>query len=127
MLSRCRLAVAGRMLLGVLLELAQGAARRARCAHGRRARGCSARRVLQWLVVHGTDGILAAMRMGVWAHVSTYGAFAVCVLLLRGSGLTADRRANALHRVTRRIPEVAVVGLTVRIVVVFASIAIAGP
>ena len=34
----------------------------------------------QWLVAHGTDGILAAMRMGAWAHALTYAAFAACVL-----------------------------------------------
>jgi len=81
----------------------------------------------QWLIEHGTDGILVAMRMGAWAHVLTYGAFAACLLLLRGGGRTADRRARALHRVSRRIPEAAVAGLTACVVIAFASIAVAGP
>ena len=35
--------------------------------------------------------------------------------------------ANALHRVTRRVPEAAVAGLTACVVIAFASIAVAGP
>lgn len=81
----------------------------------------------QWLVTHGTDGILAAMRMGAWAHALTYGSFAACVLLLRGGGHTAERRTNALHRVSRRIPEAAVAGLTACVVIAFGLIAVAGP
>ena len=120
--------VAGRMLLGAInplnwLKVLLGAL--AALTVGALAAAVLA--ALQWLVAHGTDGILAAMRMGAWAHALTYGAFAACVLLLRGAGRTADRRANALHRVTRRIPEVAVVALTAFIVIAFASIAIAGP
>jgi len=57
----------------------------------------------------------------------TYGAFAACVLLLRGGGRTADRRANALHRVSRRIPEAAVAGLTACVVIAFGLLAVAGP
>ena len=67
------------------------------------------------------------MRMGAWAHALTYAAFAACGLMLRGGGRTADRRANALHRVSRRVPEAAIAGLTACIVIVFASIAVAGP
>jgi hypothetical protein len=104
-----------KVLLGALAALTVGALAAAMVAGA------------QWLVAHGTDGILAAMRMGAWAHALTYGAFAACVLLLRGGGRTADRRANALHRVSRRIPEAAVAGLTACVVIAFASIAVAGP
>jgi len=120
--------VAGRMLLGAInplnwLKVLLGAL--AALTVGALAAAVLA--AVQWLVVHGTDGILAAMRMGAWAHALTYGAFAACVLLLRGAGRTADRRSNTLHRFTRRVPEVAVVGVTACIVIAFASIAIAGP
>ena len=68
------------------------------------------------------------MRMGAWAHALTYGAFAACVLLLRGGG--PHRRPacqRVAPRVTRRVPEAAVAGLTACIVIAFASIAVAGP
>ena len=120
--------VVGRMLLGAInplnwLKVLLGAL--AALTVGALAAAVTAG--AQWLVAHGTDGILAAMRMGVWAHALTYGSFAACVLLLRGGGRTADRRANALHRVTRRVPEYAVAGLTACVVIAFASIAVAGP
>ena len=120
--------VVGRMLLGAInpinwLKVVLGAL--AALAVGALAAGVSAG--AQWLVVHGTDGILAAMRMGAWAHGLTYGAFAACVLLLRGGGRTAYRRSNALHRVSRRIPEAAVAGLTACAVIAFGSLALAGP
>ncbi len=104
-----------KVLLGALAALTVGALAAALIAGA------------QWLVAHGTDGILAAMRMGAWAHALTYAAFAACGLMLRGGGRTADRRANALHRVSRRVPEAAIAGLTACIVIVFASIAVAGP
>lgn len=104
-----------KVLLGALAALAVGALAAAAIAGA------------QWLVTHGTDGILAAMRMGAWAHALTYGAFAACVLLLRGGGRTADRRVSALHRVSRRIPEAAVAGLTACVVIAFGLIALAGP
>ena len=55
----------------------------------------------QWLVAHGTDGILAAMRMGAWAHALTYAAFAACV------SAAARRQAHRRSARQRAAPRVA--------------------
>ena len=51
--------------------------------------------------IEGPDGILAAIRMGVWSHAPAYAAVFACYLLLSGVGRTHERRAVALHRRTR--------------------------
>jgi hypothetical protein len=104
-----------KVLLGALAALTFGILGSATVAAG------------QWLLRHGTDGILAAVRAGVWAHALTWAALAACVLLLRGVGRTHDRRAAALRRVTRRLPELAVAGVAVCAVALGVMATIAGP
>ena len=61
----------------------------------------------KWLVSHGTDGILAATRMGVWAHALTYAAFGAGILLLAGSGETRAQRGRTARQFARgNIPAV---------------------
>ncbi len=82
---------------------------------------------LRWLALEGPDGILAAIRMGVWAHAPTYAAAVACFLLLRAGGATAARRRNVLYRATRRLPEAALTACVVAVVLAGAALAVAGP
>ena len=82
---------------------------------------------LRWLALEGPDGILAAIRMGVWAHAPTYAAAVACFLLLRAGGATAARRRNVLDRATRRLPEAALTACVVAVVLAGAALAVAGP
>jgi hypothetical protein len=104
-----------KVLLGALGSLAVGALAGGAVATAR------------WLVIEGPDGLLAAARMGAWAHAPTYGAVFACYLLLRGVERTHHRRAAALYRRTRRLPEVALVGTTVLVVAASLALALAGP
>jgi hypothetical protein len=104
-----------KVLLGALAALTVGVV------------GSAAIAALRWLVRHGTEGILAAIRTGVWSHALTWAAVAACIVLLRGVGRTHDRRAAALRRVTRRLPEYAVAGLAVCVLVLCAVLTLAGP
>ncbi len=81
----------------------------------------------RWIVVEGPDGILAAIRMGVWSHAPAYAAMFACYLLLSGVGRTHERRAVALHRWTRALPEVALAGITFLLVAAVIVFALAGP
>src|SRR5438552_3485383 len=81
----------------------------------------------KWLITQGTDGILAATRMGVWAHTPTYAAFGACVLVVRGSGETHEQRAAMARRATCRLPEVAVAGLAVVVCVTGIAFTLGGP
>jgi hypothetical protein len=82
---------------------------------------------VRWLALEGPDGIVAAIRMGVWAHGLTYAAAVACFLLLRAGGATATRRRNVLYRVTRRLSEPALTMCAVAVVLVGAMLAVAGP
>jgi hypothetical protein len=120
--------VAGRLVLGVVnpvnwLKVVLGAL--AALAFG--VVGSAAVAALRWLLAHGTEGILAAARTGAWAHALTWAAVFACVVLLRGVGRTAQRRAAALRRVTRRLPEYAVAGFAVGALVLCAVVTVAGP
>ena len=64
---------------------------------------------------------------GAWARAPTYGAVFACYLLLSGVGRTHERRALALYRRTRRLPEVALVGMTVLLVAATLALALAVP
>ncbi len=81
----------------------------------------------RWVAIEGPEGALAAARSGAWAHAPTYGAVFVCYLLLSGIGRTHERRALALYRRTRSLPEVALVGMTVVLVAASLALALAGP
>jgi hypothetical protein len=50
-----------------------------------------------------------------------------CYLLLSGVGRTHDRRAVALYRGTRTLPEAALAGITVLLVATTVTLALAGP
>jgi hypothetical protein len=120
--------VAGRLVLGVInpvnwLKVLLGAL--AALAFG--VVGSATLAALRWLLAHGTEGILAAARTGAWAHALTWAAVFACVVLLRGVGRTSQRRAAALWRVTRRLPEFAVAGLAVGALVLCAVVTVAGP
>jgi len=120
--------VAGRLLLGCVnplnwLKVLLGAV--ASLLVGVLAAGVVA--AVRWLVVEGPEGILAAVRTGAWAHGLTYAAAVACFVLIRGVGRTRENRVAALYRSTRRLPEVAVAGATVVLVVVMLSLALAGP
>ena len=104
-----------KVVLGALGSLAAGALAGAALA------------TVRWLVIEGPDGLLAAARMGAWAHAPTYGAAFACYLLLRGVQRTHQRRAAALYRRTRRLPEAALVATTVLVVAASLAIALAGP
>ena len=104
-----------KVLLGALASLAVGAVAGALIAAAR------------WLAVEGPDGILAAARLGAWAHAPRYGAAFACYLLLSGVGRTHDQRVAALYRRTRRLREVALVALTAVVVGAFAMVTLAGP
>jgi len=104
-----------KLLLGVLAFSAAGALAGALIA------------AAHWIAIEGPDGLLAATRMGAWAHTRTYSAVFACYLLLGGVGRTHERRAVALYRRTRRFPEVALAGLTVVLVVASVTLAAAGP
>ena len=104
-----------KLLLGALASLAAGALAGAAIAAAR------------WIAIEGPDGILAATRMGAWAHAATYSAVFACYLLLSGVGRTHERRAVALFRHTRRFPEVALAGITVVLVIAGVVLAAAGP
>jgi hypothetical protein len=81
----------------------------------------------EWLLAHGTDGILAAMRMGVWVHAPAYAACAACLLLLHGIGATYRQRATTASRLARRLPEVAVAGIAVVACVTGVAFTLGGP
>ena len=81
----------------------------------------------RWVLVEGPDGILAAIRVGVWAHAPTYGAAFACFFLLRAGGHTADSRAAALRTVTRKIPEVALTGIVAVVAIACVAFALGGP
>jgi hypothetical protein len=104
-----------KLFLGALASLTAGAVAAALIGAGR------------WFVNEGFDGVLAAARTGAWSHAARYGAAFACYLLLSGVGNTHDRRAAALHRVTRKLREVALVGITVVLVAASALFAVAGP
>ena len=104
-----------KVLLGALASLTVGAAVAAALAAAR------------WIVDHGTDGILAAVRSGVWADAPRYGAVFACFLLLRGIGKTHERRAARLFRGTRKLPEMAIAAVAVFVAVAGVSLALAGP
>jgi hypothetical protein len=120
--------VAGRLVLGVVnpvnwLKVILGAL--AALAFG--VVGSAAVAAVRWLLQHGTEGILAAARTGAWAHALTWAAVFACVVLVRGVGQTFQRRAAALRRVTRRLPEFAVAGFAVGALVLCAIVTVAGP
>jgi hypothetical protein len=104
-----------KLFLGALASLAAGAVAAALVGAGR------------WVVNEGLDGVLAAARTGAWSHAATYGAAFACYLLLSGVGATHDRRAAALHRMTRNVREVALVGITVVLVAASVLFAVVGP
>ena len=104
-----------KLLLGALGSFAAGALAGAVIAAAR------------WMAIEGPDGLLAATRMGAWAHAPTYSAVFACYLLLSGVGRTHERRAVALYRRTRKVPEVALAGFTVVLVVASVVLAAAGP
>ena len=81
----------------------------------------------RWVAIEGPEGALAAARSGAWAHAPSYGAVFACYLLLSGVGRTHERRALALYRRTRRLPEVALVAMTVLLVAASLALALAGP
>ena len=81
----------------------------------------------RWIVVEGPDGILAAIRMGVWSRAPAYAAVFACYLLLSGVGRTHERRAVSLHRHTRVLPEVVLAGITFLLVAAAILLALAGP
>jgi hypothetical protein len=82
---------------------------------------------VRWFALEGPDGILAAIRMGVWAHALTYAAAVACFLLLRAGGTTAAHRRTVLYRATRRLPEPALIACVVVVVLAGAAFAVAGP
>jgi hypothetical protein len=102
-------------VLGALASLAVGAGSAAVIAAAR------------WIVAEGPDGILAAIRMGVWAHALTYAAVFACYLLLSGVGRTHECRAVALYRRTRGLPEVALAGVAILLAAASVTVALAGP
>jgi hypothetical protein len=104
-----------KVLFGALLALAAGAAVGALLGTAR------------WFVDNGTDGIFAAARMGAWNHAPSIGAVFGCFFLLFGFGRTRDRRAVVLRRGFRQLPEAAMAGVTVCLVIVCATFALAGP
>ncbi len=65
--------------------------------------------------------------MGAWAHAPIYGAVFACYRLVGGAGRTHERRAIALRRRTRQLPEVALVATTVVLVAATLAVAVAGP
>ena len=65
--------------------------------------------------------------MGVWSHAPAYAAVFACYLLLSGVGRTHERRAVALHRRTRALPEVVLAGITFLLVAAAIVFALAGP
>ena len=81
----------------------------------------------RWIIDEGPEGILAAIRMGVWSHAPAYAAVFACYLLLSGVGRTHERRAVALHRRTRGLPEVVLAGITFLLVAAAIVVALAGP
>jgi hypothetical protein len=82
---------------------------------------------LRWLAVDGPTGILAAIRMGVWAHALAYAAAVACFLLLRAGGRTAARRRAVLWHATIRITDGALTACVVVLVVAGLAFAAAGP
>ncbi len=70
-----------------------------------------------WLVTEGPRGILAAIRMGAWAHGLRGAAVIACVVILRGIGDTFRTRARLVRRVTAKLPETALAALAVVVVV----------
>jgi hypothetical protein len=104
-----------KLLMGALIALGAGALAGALIA------------ALRWLTTEGTDGVFAAARMGAWDHAARYGAVVGCFLLLVGGKHTRLTRAAVLRRVTTRLPEAAVAGVTVCAVVLFGTFVLAVP
>jgi hypothetical protein len=80
----------------------------------------------RWLVVEGTDGLLAAARTGVWSDGFRVMSGVVCFMLVTGVGDARLRRAAQLRRVRRRrgrAAAVALAGASVAVVVVVATVA----
>jgi hypothetical protein len=104
-----------KLALGALVSLAAGAVVAAIPA------------ALRWVAARGTDGILAAMRMGAWANAPRYAVVAGCFVLLRGVRRTHDQRAEWLRQLTRRFPETVLCGVVVVVVVAAGAFVLTGP
>jgi hypothetical protein len=62
-----------------------------------------------WLVSHGTEGLVAAMRLADFGHALRIFAFLACVSLLR-RGLSVPARTTYLARVLSEVPAAALAG-----------------
>jgi hypothetical protein len=79
----------------------------------------------RWLLVEGTDGLLAAVRTGVWGDGFRVVSGVVCFMLVTGVGDARTRRAAQLRRALHpwgRTAAVALSGAALAVVVVVAAV-----
>jgi hypothetical protein len=79
----------------------------------------------RWLVVEGTDGLLAAVRTGVWSDGFRIVSGVVCFMLVTGVGDARTRRAAQLRRALNRwgpTAAVALSGTALAVLVVVAAV-----
>jgi hypothetical protein len=58
---------------------------------------------VRWLLAEGREGLVAAVRAGIWAHGFRVAAVVVCVLLVAGVGEARARRAAAVRAFVTRL------------------------
>ncbi len=82
---------------------------------------------VRWLAAEGRDGVVAAVRVGIWAHGFRVAAVVVCVLLVTGVGDARARRAAAVRAFVARLDPGASGALAAAAVAVVVCVALAAP
>jgi hypothetical protein len=82
---------------------------------------------VRWLAAEGREGVVPAVRAGIWAHGFRVAAVVVCVLLVTGVGDARARRAAAVRAFVARLDPGASGALAGAAAAVVVCVAIAAP
>ena len=80
-----------------------------------------------WVADHGSDGVVAAVRLAAWQSGFRVLAAVLCLMMLAGVGETRARRAARLRRATASWPDAGVIGLAAGALAVALTVVAVGP